>query len=111
MLKWSRLTRYLLGRDQQDLMLGLLQAFLGARDLDLVTGVIGSWDLDFGGSLELKLLKLLPVFADDKAMVLLGDAYSSRGLLGGSGGGKGGFRTDSWRHCTPPSILLRSSQT
>lgn len=68
---------YLLGRDQQDLMLGLLQALLGARDLDLVAGVVGSWDLDFGGGLEFELLKLLPIFTDDKAMVLLGDGDSS----------------------------------
>lgn len=62
-------------------MLCFLQALLGTRDLDLVTGVVGSWDLDFGGSFELELLKLLPIFADDKTMVLLGDGNSSRGLL------------------------------
>lgn len=44
---------YLFSGDQQDLMFGLLQALLGARDLDVVAGVVGSWDLDFGGSLEL----------------------------------------------------------
>ncbi len=44
---------YLLSRDQQDLMLCFLQAFLGTRDLDLVAGVVRSWDLDFGGGLEL----------------------------------------------------------
>lgn len=70
-------TLYLLSRDQQDLVLGLLQALLGTRDLDLVTGVVRSWDLDLGGSLELELLKLLPVFTDDKAMVFLGDGDSS----------------------------------
>lgn len=42
---------YLLSRDQQDLVLGLFQALLGSRDLDLVAGVVRSWDLDFGGSL------------------------------------------------------------
>lgn len=57
-------------------MLCFLQAFFGSRDFDLVAGVIRSWDLDFGGSLELKLLKLLPIFANDKAMVLLGDGDS-----------------------------------
>lgn len=48
-----RVSCYLLSRDQQDLMLRLLQALLGTRDLDLVAGVVRSWDLDFGGSLEL----------------------------------------------------------
>lgn len=68
---------YLLSRDQEDLMLCLLQALFGTRDLDLVARVIRSWDLDFGGGLELQLLKLLPVFADDKTMVLLGDSNTS----------------------------------
>lgn len=58
-------------------MLCLLQALLGTRDLDLVAGVVRSWDLDFGGSLELKLLKLLPIFTNDKTVVLLGDRNSS----------------------------------
>ena len=58
-------------------MLGLLQALLGTRDLDLVAGVVRSWDLDFGGCLELELLQFLPIFADDKAVVLLGDSDSS----------------------------------
>ncbi|KAF3835730.1 hypothetical protein F7725_028288 [Dissostichus mawsoni] len=72
------------GTLQGDLIFSLseLNALLGTRDLDLVTGVVGSWDLDFGGSFELELLKLLPIFADDKTMVLLGDGNSSRGLLG-----------------------------
>lgn len=67
---------YLLSRDQQDLMLRLLQAFLGTRDLDLVAGVIRSWDLDFGGCFELQFLELLPIFANDKTMVFLGDGNS-----------------------------------
>lgn len=54
-------------------MLGLLQALLGSRDLDLVAGVVRSRDLDLGGRLQLQLLELLPVLTDDKAMVLLGD--------------------------------------
>ena len=58
-------------------MLCFLQALLCTRDLDLVAEVVRSWDLDFGGSLELELLKLLPIFADDKTMVLLGDGDSS----------------------------------
>lgn len=57
-------------------MLCLLQALLGTRDLDLVAWVVRSWDLDFGGRLELHILKLLPIFANDKTMVLLGDGYS-----------------------------------
>lgn len=57
-------------------MLCLLQAFLGTRDLDLVAGVVRSWDLDFGGRLELQFLELLPIFANDKTMVLLGDGNS-----------------------------------
>lgn len=67
---------YLLSRDQQDLMLGLLQALLCSRDLDLVAGVVRSWDLDFGGGLQLQLLELLPIFTDDKTVVLLGDRNS-----------------------------------
>lgn len=67
---------YLLSRDQKDLMLGLLQALLGSRDLDLVDGVIRSRDLDLGGRLQLQLLELLPIFTNDKAMVLLGDCNS-----------------------------------
>lgn len=67
---------HLLSRDQKDLMLGLLQALLGSRDLDLVAGVIRSWDLDFGGSLQLQLLELFPIFTDDKTVVLLGDCNS-----------------------------------
>lgn len=57
-------------------MLGLLQALLGSRDLDLVAGVVRSRDLDLGGRLQLQLLQLLPVLTDDKAMVLLGDRNS-----------------------------------
>lgn len=57
-------------------MLGLLQALLSSRDLDLVTGVVRSRDLDLGGRLQLQLLKLLPIFTDDKAMVLFGDRNS-----------------------------------
>lgn len=58
-------------------MLCLLQALLGTRDLDLVAGVLRSWDLDFGGGLQLQLLQFLPAFADDKTMVFLGDSNSS----------------------------------
>lgn len=72
-VKWFTKSNYLLSRDQQDLMLCLLQALLRTRDLYLITEVIRTWDLDFGGCLELQFLKLLPVFADDKTMVFLGD--------------------------------------
>lgn len=57
-------------------MLGLLQALLGTRDLDLVARVVRSWDLNFGGRFELQFLKLFPVFADDKTMVFLGNRNS-----------------------------------
>lgn len=73
----QRVEHYLLSRNQQDLMLCLFETLLRPRDLDLVAGVVGSWDLDFGGGLEFKLLKLLPVFADDKTMVFLRDGDSS----------------------------------
>ena len=67
---------YLLSGDQQDLVLGLLQALLGARDLDLVAEVVGSRDLDLGGGPELEFLELLPALPDDVAMVFLGDRHS-----------------------------------
>lgn len=54
-------------------MLGLLQALLGSRDLDLVAGVVRSWDLDLSGRLQLQLLELLPILTNDEAMVFLGD--------------------------------------
>lgn len=73
---------YLLSRDQENLMLGLLQALLGSRDLDLVAGVIRSRDLDLGGRLQLQLLELLPILTDDKAMVFLGDRNGRRSLRG-----------------------------
>lgn len=57
-------------------MLGLLQALLGTRDLDLVAGVVRSRNLDFGGCFELQLLKFLPIFADDETMVFFGDGDS-----------------------------------
>lgn len=68
---------YLLSRNEKDLMLGFFQALLGARYLDEIAGVVWSRDLDLGGSLELKLLQLLPIFADDKAMMFLGDGHIS----------------------------------
>lgn len=66
---------YLLSRDQQDLMPRLLNPFLGAGDLDLVAGVIRAGDLDLSGSFELKVLQLLSTFANDKAMMLLGNGH------------------------------------
>lgn len=41
---------HLLSRDEKDLMASFLDAFFGASDLDLITGVIWAWDLDFGCS-------------------------------------------------------------
>jgi len=56
-------------------VLGLLQALLGARDLDLVAEVIGSRDLDLGGGAKLQLLELLTALPNDVAMVFLGDRH------------------------------------
>ena len=67
--------RYLLSGDEQDLVLGLLQALLGARDLDLVAEVVRSGDLDLGGGPQLELLQLLPALPDDVAVVFLGDGH------------------------------------
>lgn len=41
---------HLLSRDEKDLMASFLDTFFGASDLDLITGVIWAWDLDFGCS-------------------------------------------------------------
>lgn len=60
----------LLSRDQQDLMASLLDALLGACDADAGARVLGSWNSDLGGGLQLKLLQLLAVLTDDKSMVL-----------------------------------------
>lgn len=48
--------KYLLSRDKQDLVSGLLNPFFSAGDLDLVAGVIRAGDLDFGCSFELQVL-------------------------------------------------------
>lgn len=61
-------------------MAGLLDALLGAGDADVGARVVGTWNSDLGGSLQLQLLQLLTVLADDEAMVLLGDGDRSRGL-------------------------------
>lgn len=55
----------------------LLNAFFGARDLDLVAGVLGPRDVDLGGRLQLELLQLLAALANHKAMVFLGDCDGS----------------------------------
>lgn len=65
--------QYLLSRDKQDLMSGLLNPFFSASDLDLVAGVIRAGDLDFGCSFELQVLQLLTILSNDKTVVLLGD--------------------------------------
>lgn len=54
-------------------MASLLDALLGARDADVGARVVGAWNSDLGGCLQLQLLQLLAVLTDDKAMVLLGD--------------------------------------
>lgn len=46
----ATLRAHLLSRDQKDLMASFLDAFFGASDLNLITGVIWAWDLDFGCS-------------------------------------------------------------
>lgn len=58
-------------------MASLLDAFLGASDADVGAGVVGTWNSDFGGSLQLQLLQLLTVLTDNKTMVLLGDGDGS----------------------------------
>lgn len=63
----------LFSRDQKYLVASLLDALLGAGDADVGAGVVGTWNSDLGGSLQLQFLQLLAVLTDDKAMVLLGD--------------------------------------
>lgn len=70
----------LLSRDQKDFVASLLDALLGAGDSDVGAGVVGSWNSDLGGGLQLQLLQLLPVLADDKTVVLFGDGDRSRRL-------------------------------
>lgn len=65
--------KYLLSRDQQDLVSGLLNPFFSAGDLDLVAGVIRAGNLDFGCSFEFQVLQLLSILSNDKTVVLLGD--------------------------------------
>lgn len=63
----------LLSRDQKDFVASLLEALLGAGDADVGAGVVGSWNSDLGGGLQLQLLQLLTVLADDETVVLFGD--------------------------------------
>lgn len=65
--------KYLLSRDKQDLVSGLLNPFFSAGDLDLVAGVIRAGDLDFGCSFELQVLQFLAILSNDKTVVLLRD--------------------------------------
>lgn len=67
----------LFSRDQKDFMASLLDALLGASDADVGAGVVGTWNSDLGGGLQLQLLQLLAVLANDEAMVLLGDGDRS----------------------------------
>lgn len=61
-------------------MASLLDALLGAGDADIGAWVVGSWNSDLGGGLQLQLLQLLTVLTDDKTMVLFGDGDRSRRL-------------------------------
>lgn len=61
-------------------MASLLDALLGAGDADVGAGVVGSWNSDLGGGLQLQLLQLLTVLTDDKAVMLLGNGDRSRRL-------------------------------
>lgn len=61
-------------------MASLLDAFFGASDADVGAGVVGTWNSDFGGGLQLQLLQLLAVLANNETMVLLRDGNRSRGL-------------------------------
>lgn len=65
--------KYLLSRNKQDLMSGLLNPFFSTSNLDLVAGVIWAGDLDFGCSFEFQILQLLAILSNDKTVVLLGD--------------------------------------
>lgn len=58
-------------------MASLLDAFLGAGDADVGAGVVGTWNSDLGGSLQLQLLQLLAVLANNETMVLLRDGDRS----------------------------------
>ena len=79
-------------------MLGLLQALLGARDLDLVAEVVGTRDLDLGGGPELEFLELLPTLPDDVAMVFLGDGHGG-GRLPGRRGHRATHETEPVMQC------------
>lgn len=61
-------------------MASLLDAFFGASDADVGARVVGTWNSDFGGGLQLQLLQLLAVLANNETMVLLRDGNRSRGL-------------------------------
>lgn len=61
-------------------MASLLDALLGAGDADVDAGVVGARDGDLGGGLQLQLLQLLAVLADNKTMVLFRDGDCRRGL-------------------------------
>lgn len=73
--KTSVLVVDLLGGDQEDLMTSFLDALLGPGDADVGAGVVGTRDGDLGGGLQLQLLQLLAILANDKAVVLLGDGH------------------------------------
>lgn len=61
-------------------MASLLDALLGACDADAGAWVLGAWNSNLGGGLQLQLLQLLTVLTDDKSMVLLRNGDRSRCL-------------------------------
>lgn len=62
-------------------MASLLDALLGAGDADVGARIVRSWNSNLSGRLQLQLLQLLAILTDDKAVVLLGNGNSSRGLV------------------------------
>lgn len=54
-------------------MAGFLDAFLGTSDADVSARVVGTWNSDFGGSLQLQLLQLLSILTNNETVVLFRD--------------------------------------
>lgn len=78
---WQRNDRLpvadLFSRDEEDLVASLLNSLLGAGDADVGAGVVRTWNSDLRGRLQLQLLQLLTILADDKTVVLLRDGDCS----------------------------------
>lgn len=62
-------------------MASLLDPLFGAGDADVSARIVGTWDGDLGGRLQLQLLQLLTVLTNDKSMVFLGDGNGSGCLV------------------------------